>query len=95
MADFGPNKVFCPNFQIAISEILGTKISEFSYFNDTYKWSKSEEIVTGKGVKFWKNWMIWHGIALTSVEVKYLQRIMQSKFRPETRFFVVFSSFVH
>ena len=27
MADFGPNKVFCPNFQIAISEILGTKIS--------------------------------------------------------------------
>ena len=60
MADFGPNKVFCPNFQIAISqEPLGVRswnirvlIFQFSYFNDTYKWCKNEGILRGKGVKF-------------------------------------------
>ena len=50
MADFGPDKVFCPNFQI----------SEFSYFNDTHKRCKNEEILRDKGVM---SWMIWYGIA--------------------------------
>ena len=56
MADFGPDKVFCPNLQIVISqEPLGVRSwnfqsSHISYFNDTYKWCKNEEILRGKGV---------------------------------------------
>ena len=61
MADFGPDEVFCPNFQIAISqEPLGVRSWEFSYFNDTYKWCKNDEINRGKGVM---PWMIWYETA--------------------------------
>ena len=39
MADFGPNKAICQNFQIVISQepltVISWKFSEFSYLNDT------------------------------------------------------------
>ena len=59
MTSFGPNKV---NNHSDISRTTSQelKFSEFSYFNDTYKWCKNEEILRGKGVF----WMICYGIAL-------------------------------
>ena len=65
MADFGPDKVFCPNFQLAISQeppgFRSWNLQSSHDFNDTYKWCKNEEILRGKGVM---PWMIWYGIAL-------------------------------
>ena len=54
MADFGPNKVFCPNFQIVISQeplVFGAEIFSFHAMFQWYLWCKNEEILRGgKGV---------------------------------------------
>ena len=63
MADFGPNKVFCPNFQIVISQeplVFGAEIYSFHAMFQWYLGVKMK--------KFWEEvrvsmpWMIWYVI---------------------------------
>ena len=65
MADFGPDRVFFPNFQVAISQgPLQVRSGNFQSFHIsmiyTNKWCKNEKILRGKGVM---PWMVSHGIA--------------------------------
>ena len=64
MANFGPDKVFCPNFQIAISqEHLWVRSWNFQSFHISMiptNGAKMKKFLRGKGVM---PWMIWYGIA--------------------------------
>ena len=75
MADFGPNKVFCPNFQIVISQeppaVRSWNFQSFHIWMMPTNGAKNEEILRGKGVMPWR---IWYGIA-------HLENILQRNLR--------------
>ena len=51
MADLGPDKVFCPNFQIAISkELLGVRSQNFQSFHIS--------VIPTNGAKLKKFWKV-------------------------------------
>ena len=67
MTDFGPDKVFCPNFQIAISqEPVGVRIWNFLLMMPT-NGAKKKKLWEVRVSSSNKNWMVWSEIAVNKV----------------------------